>query len=103
MGRTLVGALPTALEKSLKTLVTEFLLFFLSIEDVDEDEYGEFNEPIQMDEHDRFQVVKMHIADNAKEVFFIRVYAFHPSAYAFVNKYYVKDEEVLLQYECHAI
>jgi len=56
-----------------------------------------------MDEHDRFQVVKMHIADNAKEVFFIRVYAFHPSAYAFVNKYYVKDEEVLLQYECHAI
>ena len=52
-----------------------------------------------MDEHDRFQVVKMRIADNAKEVFFIRVYAFHPSAYAFVNKYYVKDEEVLLQYE----
>jgi hypothetical protein len=75
----------------------------LSIEDVDEDEDGDFHEPIQMDEHDRFQVVKMRIADNAKEVFFIRVYAFHPSAYAFVNKYYVKDEEVLLQYECHAI
>ena len=53
-----------------------------------------------MDEHDRFQVVKMHIA---KEVFFLRVFAFHTSAYAFVNKYYVKEEEALLQYECHAV
>ena len=69
MGRTPVGALLTDLEKSLFEdlgygVSTVFPQHRLSIEDVDEDDDGEFNDPIQMDEHDRFQMVKMRIADN---------------------------------------
>ena len=69
MGRTLVGALITyrfgeVFEDLGDGVSTVFPQHRLSIEDVDEDEDGEFNDPIQMDEHDRFQMVKMRIADN---------------------------------------
>ncbi len=68
----------------------------LWVNDVDEDEDGDFHQPIQMGEHDRFQVVQMNLAANEKVVFFPRVFASHPSVYQFVNKSYLNGEEVLL-------
>ena len=63
------------------------------------------SQPIQMDEHDHFQFSQLNFVDNEGEkvVFFIRVCAFHTSAYHFVNKYYLNAEEVLFGYELHAI
>ena len=75
----------------------------LSVEDVDEGEDGEFNVPIHMDEHDRFQVCEMRVQATEKVLYFARVYAFHSSTYEEVNKYYLMNEEVLLKYEVHAI
>ena len=52
-----------------------------------------------MGEHDRFQVVHMNFAVNEKIVFFTKVFASCNSTSLFVNKSYLKDEEVLLDYE----
>jgi len=70
---------------------------------VDEDENGNFHQPVQMGEHDRFHVVQINFVANEKVVFFPRVLASHPSAYHFVNKSYLNGEEVLLQYTVNAI
>ena len=77
----------------------------LLVEDTEEDEDGEFHAPIQMGENDSFQRVEMKVPSNEKVVFFSRGFAFHLSAFQFVNKHYLKDEEVLLNCEeacsCH--
>ena len=77
----------------------------LLVEDREEDEDGEFHAPtIQMGENDSFQRVEMKVPSNEKVVFFFRVFAFHSSAFQFVNKHYLmKDKEVLLNCEVHAI
>ena len=63
----------------------------LLVNQEDEDEDGEFYQPVQMGEHDRFQVVHMNFALNEKIIFFTKVFASCKSTYLFVNKSYLKD------------
>jgi hypothetical protein len=75
----------------------------LLVEDTEEDEDGEFHAPIQMGKNGSSQRVEMKVLSNEKVVFFIWVFTFHASTYELMNKHYLKDELVLLNYEVHTI